>query len=89
MSRDNWNPLLPFQVSVAEGSKETGPPTLTVDDGATLDDGRTVAVYLIPKYKDDFQTVEGYNRCYEHACRVRDLLNDEITQVGIMAYRPG
>lgn len=88
MSHD-WNPLLPFQVTVTEGSLDTGPPSLTVDDDATLDDGRSVSVYLIPKYTDDFRTKEGYDRCYEHACRVRDLLNDEIAKIGMMAYRPG
>ena len=86
---DSWNPLLPFQVDISEGSTDTGPPSLTIEDSATLEDGRTVYVYLIPKYKDDFRTVEGYDRCYEHASRVRDLLNDEIAKVGIMAYRPG
>ncbi|MCY4511498.1 MAG: hypothetical protein OXG35_31720, partial [Acidobacteria bacterium] len=81
----DWNELLPFEVSVKEGSKETGPPFLNIEQGAALDDGRTVTVYLIPEYDNDGQTVEGYDRCYAHACRVRDLLNEKIAKVGITA----
>ena len=83
-----WNQLLPFRVDVTEGSLDTGPPALTVEGRATLEDGRTVSVYLVPKYKDHFGTKEGYDRCWDHACRVRDLLNDEIDKIGIMAIRP-
>lgn len=88
MSGD-WKPLLPFYVRVKEGSPDTGPPFLEVDETTTLEDGRQVSLHLVPKYKDDYRTKEGYHRCFRHAEHVRDLLNDEIERIGIMAFRPG
>ena len=86
---DHWNKLLPFRVTVKEGSPDTGPPFLEIMDCATHDDGRTAYAYLIPKYEDDYQTMEGYMRCYGHAERMRDHLNETIASIGITAYRPG
>lgn len=80
-----------FYATVTEGSPDTQPPMLEIvqDDRPTLPDGRTVDIYLFLKYQDDCQTDEGYSRCYAHAERVRDLLNDAIAGVGLRAYRPG
>ena len=91
----DWNPLLPFTVRISEGSpagpgSSTGiPPALVVDAEATLEDGRTVMVSLIPKYDSDPATKEGYMQCYRHCCNVRRLLNENIDKISLMAYRPG
>ena len=88
MDRD-WTSLLPFELTLKEGSPDTGPPTLAVESSGTLEDGRTIYAYLVPKYKADYRTMDGYMECYREAERVRDLLNETIEQIGMRAYRPG
>lgn len=89
-----WNPLLPFEVTLKEGTKggpmnpRGVPPHLVVEAEATLEDGRTVAIYLVPKYDGDAATKESYMQCYFHCKEVRDLLNDHIDKIGLMAYSP-
>ncbi len=86
---DHWNELLPFYAAVKEGSTDTGPPHVEIE-GTTLDDGRQVYCYLVPRYKDDeFRTLEGYHRCYDRAQRLCELLNREIASAGLVAFRPG
>ena len=95
MNQEDWNPLLPFSVVVNEGTtagpgSSTGiPPALGVEAEATLEDGRKVMVYMVPKYDSDPATKEGYMQCYRHCSNVRDLLNEHIDKIGLMAYRPG
>ena len=84
---EDWNPLLPFDVTVKEGSRDTGPPFLEVTEYPTLDDGRQVTVYLVPEYEQSYRTSEGYSACFEHAEELRDKLNELIAKIGISAYR--
>ena len=83
-----WNPLVDFDVKITEGATDVGPPVLTMNGSAKLEDGREVRVYLIPRYDSSFRTTEGYNRCYDRASELEAFINKNFERIGFAIDAP-